>query len=109
MGGRPVENVGRSYLGLVIFRALRALAYGSVGAFRPGWRRALPLLRVRDRYADKGTMAVAIYSDPRFDQNLRALDAEIREVRAGRQPSSFRLPFDFPPGSQDLVDRLTNL
>ena len=44
-----------------------------------------------------------LYSDPRFDANIRAIEAEILRLRRGGMPRLFELPHDFPPGAQKLV------
>ena len=60
-------------------------------------------MRIRDAYADKGTMNMPLYSDPRFEANLRSLEIEIRRLRRGEEQRAISLPHDFPPGAQDLV------
>ncbi len=100
------DSLGDAMFTLAIWRACRRLGYRLIGIIRPGWRSALPLLRLRDRYADKSTMAVAVYSDPRFHENTRAIEHELRRVRKGGPTAPFKLPYDFPAGSQQLVTDL---
>lgn len=95
--------LGGSFLRLILWRGGRNLLYRFVGMWRPGWRQAIPLLRLLERYSDSGTMNIPLYSDPRFDTNIRALEMELRRVRRGGTPRLVTLPHDFPPGAQELV------
>ena len=76
---QPVENVGSGYLSLLVWRLARNLLYRAVGLFRPGWRRAIRLVLLLDSYADKGTMNMPLYSDPRSEANIQAMEREIRK------------------------------
>lgn len=104
MVSQPAGALGGSFLSLIIYRTARRLLYRVIGLWRPGWRRAVPLLGVLDRYSDTGTLNVLLYSDPRFEANIRALEAELRRVRRGADFRGFEFPHDFPPGAQDLVN-----
>lgn len=106
MSRDPAAAIGSSYLSLAVWRLLRTLTYVAVGFFRPSWRRAIPLLRARDAYADRATLAVQVYSDPRFARNMEAIEDELRAVRSGAASRRFQLPEDFPPGARDLVGKL---
>lgn len=96
-------NLGGAFLSMLLWRPLRNALYRAVGLFKPGWRRALVVIRICDAYADRGTMNVLLYSDPRFDTNLRSLEIEIQRLRRGGEQRVHSLPHDFPPGAQDLV------
>lgn len=100
---QPAESVGGGYLSLLLWRLARNALYRLVGLFVPSWKRALRLVLLRDAYADKGTMNMPLYSDPRFEANIRALEREIRRVRSGGEHRPVELPHDFPPGSQHSV------
>jgi hypothetical protein len=102
----PADAIGRGFAWLFVVRFFRILVYLLIGFLRPGWRRAIPFLTARDAYADKGTMNVPVYSDPRFDANIRAIEAELKRIRAGGSLRPFELPHDFPPGSRERVAAL---
>jgi hypothetical protein len=99
----PQDAAGDSFIGLFAVRALRSAVYTIVGMVRPGWRRAKLVLRMLERYSDRSTFAIAVYSDPRFEANVRALESELRRLRRGGAPATFQLPHDFPPGAQSSV------
>jgi hypothetical protein len=102
------DSLGGAFLRLIVWRGFRNGVYWLLGIFRPSWRRALPLIRFRDRYADTGTMNMPLYSDPRFESNIRAIEVEIRRLRRGGASHPIRLPHDFPPGAQELLGSLVH-
>lgn len=104
---QPIGATGGGYLSLLIWRVARNGLYRVAGMFAPSWRRALRLVVLRDAYADKGTMNMPVYSDPRFEENIRSLEQEIRRVRSGGELRPLELPHDFPPGSRELVRTVT--
>lgn len=97
------ETAGSGFLSLLIWRLARNQLYRVVGLFAPRWRRALPLVLLRDAYSDKGTMNLPLYSDPRFQMNIQVIEQEIRRVRSGDKSHAIEIPYDFPPGSKDFV------
>ena len=103
----PSVDLGGSFISLYLWRLARSMGYRLVGLIRPGWRNALHVLRVLDRYTDEGTGNVAVYSDPRFEVNIRALERELRRLRAGGHPREVEVPHDFPPGSKSFVRQAT--
>ncbi len=100
----PGEALGGAFLKVLVYRSTRNLIYRLIALWRPGWGRALPLVRFLDRYADQGTLNMPLYSNPRFGMNIRELEVQIRRVRRGGQDRPFELPYDFPPGSRELMN-----
>lgn len=48
-------------------------------------------------------MNMSLYSDPRFGENIRAIEREVRRVRSGGESRALELPHDFPPGSKEFI------
>jgi hypothetical protein len=101
----PNTAVGGSYPVALVWRTCSHVVYWLAGIWRPGWRRALPLLRFREWYDDRMAADLVVLQDERTAANLRAIDAEFHRVRAGGPVRPFDLPYDFPAGARRVLER----
>jgi len=84
---RPDQGVPSAFLSLFVFRLLRRLTYRVIGIFRPGWKRAIPLLRYIERFSDQATMNIGLYSMYEYRVGIERLERELKRVRRGGVPS----------------------